>query len=69
MHHKNIKLRVRKQLKMQYPRWNRLNRKTKKEIARKVLIELTSDYDFNSDIAASQKKLLGIEQQVPAKGI
>ncbi len=69
MHHKNIKLRVRKQLKMQYPRWKCLNRKTKKEIARKVLIELTSDYDFNSDIAAPQKELLGIEEQVPAKGI
>ena len=39
MHHKNIKLLVRKQLKKQYPNWNRLNRKIKKEIARKVLAE------------------------------
>ena len=58
MHHKNIKLRVRKQLKVQYPRWNRLNRKTKKEIARKVLIELITDYDFSSDITASHKEYL-----------
>ncbi len=69
MHHKDIKLSVRKQLKNQYPRWNRLNRKTKKEIARKVLIELSTDYDFSCDITASQEELLGIEQQVPAKGI
>jgi hypothetical protein len=69
MHHKNIKLSVRKQLKKQYPRWHRLNRKTKKEIARKVLTELTSEYDFSCEVTASQTELLGIEQQVPAKGI
>jgi len=69
MHHKNIKLSVRKQLKKQYPRWNRLTHKTKKKIAQKVLTELTTDYDFSCDITASKKELLGIEQQVPGKGI
>jgi len=69
MHHKNIKLSIRKQLKNQYPHWNRLNRKTKKEIARKVLAEVTSEYDFSGDITASHEELLAIEQQVPAKGI
>jgi hypothetical protein len=69
MHHKNIKLLVRKQLKKQYPNWNRLSRKIKKEIARKVLAELSAEYDFNGDITASPSELLGIEQQVAATGI
>jgi len=69
MHHKNIKILVRKQLKKQYPRWNRLSKKRKKEIARKVLVEFTAEYDFKSDITASPSELLGIEQQVNAKGI
>jgi hypothetical protein len=69
MHHKNIKLLVRKQLKKQYPDWNRLRKKIKKEIARKVLAEVTAEYDFKSDITASPSELLGIEQQVEATGI
>ena len=69
MHHKNIKLIVRKQLNKRYPNWNRLNRKTKKEISRKVLAELEAGYDFSQDVVAPHEKLLGIEGQVPAKGI
>ena len=69
MHHKNIKLLVRKQLKKQYPNWNRLDRKTKKYMTRKVLEEVTAEYDFKQTVTASQEELLGIEQQVPAKGI
>ena len=69
MHHKNIKLIVQKQLKKQYPNWNRLNRKTKKEIVRKVLDEAVSDYDFSGDVVTQPEELLGIEQQVPSKGI
>ena len=69
MHHKNIKLLVLKQLKKQYPNWNRLGKKIKKEIARKVLAEVTAEYDFKSDITASPSELLGIKQQVTATGI
>ena len=69
MHHKNIRLIIRKQLKRQYPNWKRLNKKTKKEIARKVLAEVTAEYDFNQDIQASPEELLGIEQQIPTEGI
>ncbi len=69
MHHKNIKLLVRKQRKKHYPNWNRLRKKIKKEIARKVLAEVTAEYDFKSDITASPSELLGIEQQVEATGI
>ncbi len=69
MHHKNIKLLVRKQLKKQYPNWNRLSRKIKKEIACKVLAEVTAEYDFKGDITAPLSELLGIEQQVDTTGI
>ena len=69
MHHKNIKVIVRKQLKKQYPNWNRLSRKTKKEIIRKVLAEAVSDYDFTGDVVSPREELLGIEQQVPTKGV
>jgi hypothetical protein len=69
MHYKNIKLLVRKQLKKQYPNWNRLSRKVKKEIARKVLAEVTAEYDFKSNVPAPVSELLGIEQQVSPAGI
>ena len=69
MHHKNIKLLVRKQLKKQYPNWRLLSKKEKKEVARKVLAEVTAEYDFKSDITASPSELLGIEQQVTTTGI
>jgi len=69
MHHKNIKLVIRKQLKKQYPNWSRLNKKTKKEIAAKVLAEAVEEYDFKQEIENSREELLGLEQQVPSKGI
>lgn len=69
MHSKNIKLIVRKQLKKQFPNWNRLNRKEKKEIAEKVLAELVAEYDFKQTAVAPKEDLLGIEQQMPTKGI
>jgi len=69
MHHKNIKLIVRKQLKKQYPNWNRLTKKNKREIIKNVLAEYVSEYDFSLDVVAPPEELLGIEQQVPCKGI
>ena len=69
MHHKNIKLTVRKQLKKRYPNWNRLNRKAKKDISKKVLAEVVSEYDFNQDVASPVEDLLGLEEQVSTKGI
>ncbi len=69
MHHKDIKLSIRKQLKREYPNWKRLNKKTKKAIARKVLVEVSAEYDFKQDIKASREELLGIEQQIPTEGI
>ena len=69
MHHKNIKLAVRKQLKKQFPNWKRLSKKAKKELARNVLTEVVSEYDFKQDITAPLAELLAIETQFPVKGI
>jgi len=69
MHHKNIKLIVRKQLKNQFPDWKRLPKKNKKELARKVLAEVVSEYDFKQEINTPVDQLLAIEGQHPVKGI
>ena len=42
MHHKDIKSRIRRQLKIEYPDWKRLHKKAKKRIARKVLAEVVA---------------------------
>jgi hypothetical protein len=68
MHHKNIKLTIRKQLKKQFSNWKRLGKKQKKDIARKVLAEAVAEYDFKQVIDAPKEELLGIEEQLP-KGI
>ncbi len=68
MHHKNIKLIIRKQLKKQCPGWNRLSKRGKKELARLVLTEVVDEYDFCQEIASTKEELLGIEEQIPAKG-
>lgn len=41
----------------------------KKEIARKVLVEITAEYDFKGNVPAPVSELLGIEQQVSPAGI
>lgn len=69
MHHKNITLIVRKQLKKQFPNWKRLNKKEKKDITRKVLAEVVAAYDFSQPVDMPKEELLGIEQQISAKGI
>ena len=68
-HHKDIKLIIRKQLKKQFPNWKGLPKKTKKELARKVLAEVTDEYDFKQEIEAPMEELLAIETQLPVQGI
>jgi len=69
MHHKNIKAEIRRQLKTQYPDWKRLNRKTKKEVARKVLEEVVAGYDFDQAVETPLSELIGISGQQQTKGI
>jgi len=60
---------IRKQLKKEYPDWNRLTKKEKKRIAKDVLNEAVSSYDFRSPVDAPMDELLGIEEQIPVSGI
>ena len=69
MHRKNIKLIVRKQLKMKYPNWKRLHGKKKREIVRLVLEEVFEAYDFDQEIEYSLEELVGIEEQHLTSGI
>ena len=69
MHRKDIKAQIRKQLKTEYPNWQRLNRKEKKQIARKVLSEVFDNYDFSKDIETPGPELIGLSNQQPTNRI
>ncbi len=58
MHHKNIKVIVRKQLKMQFPNWKRLGRKVKQTFVKQVLAEVEAKYDFSIPVTTSKEELL-----------
>lgn len=59
MHEKNIKRMVVKQLKRKFPHWSRLNKKTKKSLARQVLEETYHSYPFDQKITAPLHELTG----------
>ena len=69
MHRKDIKAQIRKQLKTEFPNWQRFNRKEKKQIARKVLAEVVDSYAFPKQIATPVTELIGLSDQQPTKGI
>ena len=69
MHHKNIKAIIRKQLETNYRDWKRLKKREKREIAKKVLDEVVTDYDFSKEIETDKLDLLGIEQQELTSGM
>lgn len=65
MHHKDIKLIIKKQLKKDHPHWNQLTKKEKKELAKQVTDAVVKDYDFNQEIDEPVEELIGIETQIP----
>jgi hypothetical protein len=69
MHHKAIKAEIRKQLKTRYLNWHRLSKKEKRAIAKKVLNEVVSNYDFKQEVTTPVEMLLGIETQMPTAAI
>ncbi len=69
MHHKDIKHEIRKQLKRFYPNWQRLTKKEKKAIARKVLDEVVQNHDFAQPVETDKTQLLGLEDQSICPGI
>ena len=69
MYHKDIKAKIRKQLKIQYPNWKRLSRKKKKAVAKMVLDEVVNGYNFSQEIKTPMAELLGLEEQSSFSGI
>jgi len=69
MHHKNIKVIIRKQLKKEFPNWKRLIKKLKKKISTDVTKAVEAEYSFDQQIKVPDAELLGIETQCPDKGI
>ncbi len=64
MHHKNIKLIVKKQLKKDHPNWRSLSKKEKKALAEQVTEAVINDYDFKQEIDVPVEELIGIDNQV-----
>ena len=69
MHHKNIKAIIRKQLKTNYKGWKNLTKRKKKQIAKQVLDEVVSNYDFSKEIETAEAELLGIAHQELTSGV
>ncbi|MCP4626408.1 MAG: hypothetical protein GY850_23290 [bacterium] len=63
MHHKDIKAKIRKQLKSEYPNWKRLNRKKKKAVAKMGLDEVVNGYNFSQKVKTPMAELLGIQER------
>ena len=67
MHHKAIKAEIRKQLKTRYPHWQRLTKKEKKAIAKKVLHEIVNNKVTGLEYYVRyNEKAFGIMQKIMA---
>lgn len=64
MHHKNIKVIVKRQLKKDHPNWRSLTKKEKKALAEQVTEAVINDYDFKQEIDTPVEELIGIDNQV-----
>ncbi|NQU63253.1 MAG: transposase [SAR324 cluster bacterium] len=69
MHHKNINLIVKRQLKKDHPNWHGLTKKEKKVLAKQVTDAVINDYDFKQEIDAPVEELIGIENQAVSENI
>ncbi len=64
MHHKNIKVIVKRQLKKDHPNWRRLTKKEKKVLSKQVTEAVVNDYDFKQEIDTPVEELIGIDNQI-----
>jgi hypothetical protein len=69
MHHKNIKVIIKRQLKKDHPNWHSLTRKEKKALAKQVTEAVISNYNFKQDIDRPVEELVGIDNQVSNEDI
>ncbi len=64
MHHKNIKVIVKRQLKKDHPNWRRLTKKEKKVLSKQVTEAVVNDYNFKQEIDTPVEELIGIDNQI-----
>ena len=62
MHEKNIRRIITKQLKKNFPNWNKMTRKSKKELAKQIMMEVVDKYDYSQTLC----KLPVYYQKYPA---
>ena len=65
MHRKNIRIEIKKQLKINHPHWKKMKRKAKKKLLKEVMDEVINNYDFSQTLNIPIEKLTGIDDQVP----
>ena len=63
MHTKNIRRIVTKQLKKTFPNWNKMTRKSKKELTKQIMMEVVETYDYSQTLDIPIEELIGIEDQ------
>ena len=69
MHRKNIRRLITKQLKTNFPRWKKMTKKSKKELAEQIMMEIVEQYDYSQSLDIPIEELIGIEDQAPTAGI
>ena len=69
MNRKNIRRIVIRQLKNNHPHWKRMNKKSKKRLLKQVMNEVADNYDYSQILDLPIEQLIGVEDQVPTKGI
>lgn len=69
MHQKNIRQLIVKQLKKKIPHWNKMVRKSKKELTKEIIDEIEGNYDYSQTLDVPIDNLIGIGAQQPSGGI
>ncbi len=69
MHRKNIKRIVQRQLQIKCPGWKNMSKKAKKELSRQIMQEVVDNYDFKQELSVPTERLVGLDHQMPSKGI
>lgn len=69
MHEKNIRRIITNQLKKSFPNWKRMTKKSKKDLAKQIMMEVEAGYDYSQTLDIPIEKLIGIEDQAHSSGI
>ncbi len=69
MHEKNIRRIITKQLKKNFPNWNKMTRKSKKEMTKQIMMEVADTYDYSQTLDIPIEELIGVDGQAPSASI